>query len=89
MSRPSMRNVGRGGQIGIRFLFILATIGCLFAAATAWANEWDANGASPPNGTFQVANNWNPNAVPGTSDTATCWIGEHKVYPVALWFGAI
>lgn len=70
MCRPSMWNVGRGGQNGIRFLFILATIGCLFSAVTVRANDWDANGASPPNGTFQVANNWNPNAVPGTTDTA-------------------
>jgi len=70
VSRPSMWNVGRGGQNGIRFLFILATIGCLFSAVTVRANDWDANGASPPNGTFQVANNWNPNAVPGTTDTA-------------------
>ena len=76
MSRPSMWNVGRGGQNGNRFLFVLATIGCLLSVVTVRANDLDANGASPPNGTFQVANNWNPNAVSGTTDTATFNIAD-------------
>ena len=32
-------------------------------------HTWDANGASPPNGTYQTVNNWNPNGVPATTDT--------------------
>ena len=32
-------------------------------------HTWDGNGASPPNGTYQTVNNWNPNSVPATSDT--------------------
>ncbi len=40
------------------------------AIASAAPVNWDANGAIPANGNFNVANNWNPNFVPGAADTA-------------------
>jgi hypothetical protein len=43
---------------------------------------WDANGADPPNGTFSVANNWNPNQVPVAGDTAV--FSLDKIYTVTL-----
>ena len=50
----------------------------LFVAApvTAQLRAWDANGASPPDGTFGVANNWNPDSVPTATDQAVFNIND-------------
>ena len=72
MSRPSMWNVGRGELSGqVRSMFLAAAV-LLSSSSSTWAFDfdWDAGGASPPNGTFQVAINWNPTGVPSTFDTA-------------------
>lgn len=51
------------------------TIGVLVLcalASTAFGQTitWDANGAIPPDGTFGIVNNWNPNQVPIAGNTA-------------------
>lgn len=55
-----------------------AAAGLLWAACIGYAAPargdnlvWDANFAIPPNGVFDVANNWNPNQVPVAGDTVT------------------
>jgi T5SS/PEP-CTERM-associated repeat protein len=38
--------------------------------ASAATLTWDGNGSFLPSGNFNTANNWNPNTVPGSADTA-------------------
>ncbi len=45
---------------------------------------WDANGANPPDGTYNVANNWNPNTVPGDADTAIFRFGSAPPYTITF-----
>ena len=48
-------------------VLLIATLSTHEAAAQLVT--WDGNGASPPNGIFSNALNWNPNQVPGLGDT--------------------
>jgi hypothetical protein len=52
---------------------VTTTAGLLVAGSIAVAapRTWDANGASPPNGTFGLPANWNPDIVPIAGDTVT------------------
>jgi hypothetical protein len=68
-------------------LFI--TLTPLLRPASAADIEWDANGANPPTGNFNVANNWNPNVVPGSADNAVFNRGAGVAYHVSFPGGAI
>lgn len=49
---------------------MLSVLGLVASTSVAATSSWDGNGAVPPSGNFDVANNWNPNNVPGSGDSA-------------------
>lgn len=58
---------------------LLVTTAALLAigsSAVAAPRSWDANGASPPNGSFNIAANWNPDVVPIAGDAVTFGISN-------------
>jgi T5SS/PEP-CTERM-associated repeat protein len=70
----------------------LILLSCAFFVALGFARlapatpySWDGNGAVPPNGNFNVANNWNLNTVPpGSGDTAQFSLGGKAHYTVSF-----
>jgi T5SS/PEP-CTERM-associated repeat protein len=70
-----------------RFRVVCAFFVALASARLAPANTyfWDGNGAIPPNGNFNVANNWNLNTfVPGSGDIAQFSLGGKAHYTVSF-----
>lgn len=53
-----------------RASLLFAALGLVPNVAQPAIYSWDANGASPANGDFGTANNWNPNTAPTSLDTA-------------------
>ncbi|NQU75691.1 MAG: hypothetical protein HQ546_05165 [Planctomycetes bacterium] len=51
-------------------LITVLALGAIMPQAAADTFTWDGNGGAPPSGAFGAAVNWNPNQVPGLSDTA-------------------
>jgi T5SS/PEP-CTERM-associated repeat protein len=60
----------------------LSVLGLVASTSLAATYSWDGNGAVPPSGNFDVANNWNPNTVPGSGDTAEFSRGGGVSYTV-------
>src|SRR5262245_50749923 len=71
-------------HVSARILFVVTCATSFFAVrfATATPRTWDANGANPANGTFNVAANWNPDGVPVAGDTQA--FGLAGTYTVSL-----
>jgi len=58
----------------LKTLCVVASVSLLSVQvpfAQAATRSWDANGAGPPNGAFNVPANWNPNTVPAAGDEVT------------------
>ena len=69
-------------RIRVVCAFLVALALARLAAATTYS--WDGNGAVPPDGNFNVANNWSLNTrAPGSSDTALFNLGV-KQYTVSF-----
>jgi T5SS/PEP-CTERM-associated repeat protein len=63
-----------------RFSVIGFAVLSLARVGSAAEYLWDANGANPATGSFSVANNWNPNVVPGAADRAIFAVGSGATY---------
>ena len=62
----------------------LSVLGLMASTSLAATYSWDGNGAGPPSGNFDVANNWNPNTLPGSGDTAEFSRGGGVSYTVTF-----
>ena len=70
-----LKSVGKHSLIAGGVALAIA-LGLCCGHAAAQTLVWDANGVIPPNGTFSVANNWNPNLVPIAGNTALFKIAD-------------
>ncbi|MCI0333102.1 MAG: hypothetical protein L0228_07755 [Planctomycetes bacterium] len=74
----SRRFVRRSAPLVVGLTWAYASV------AHAATLSWDGNGFVPPNGNFNLAANWDPNAVPGNADTAVFRVGSGVLYDVQL-----